>query len=65
MSIEGAGAQLSNLNYTVHDPYNGTIATGGDSLAQNLNVFYEVRKISQSLDDTLLIKLHSLVILRG
>lgn len=42
MSIEGTGAQLGNLNYTVHDPYNGTTPTGGDSLRQNLNVFYEV-----------------------
>lgn len=34
---------LDSLNYTVHDLYNGTVATGGDSLAGNLNVFYEVR----------------------
>ena len=42
MSLEGAGADLADLNYTVHVPYNGTIATGGDSLTQDLNVFYEV-----------------------
>ena len=33
---------LNSLNYTVLVPYNGSIATGGDSLADNLNVFYEV-----------------------
>ena len=42
MSIQGAGIELNNLNYTVHEPYNSTATTGGDSLAQNLNVFYEV-----------------------
>jgi len=47
MSPEGAGADLGNLNYTVQDPYNGTIASGGDSLLQNLNVFYQVRNGSQ------------------
>jgi len=43
MSVNGAGVDLGNLNYTVQDPYNGTIASGGDSLLQNLNVFYQVR----------------------
>ena len=33
---------LNALNYSVLIPYNGTIATGGDSLVDNLNVFYEV-----------------------
>lgn len=36
------GPDLSNLNYTVLIPYNGTVATGGDSLQDNLNVFYNV-----------------------
>ena len=35
-------ADLNNLNYTVQVPYNGTVPTGGDSLHENLNVFYEV-----------------------
>ena len=43
MSIQGAGVELGNLNYTVQDPYNGTGPTGGDSLVQDLNVFYQVR----------------------
>ena len=42
MSLEGAGADLADLNYTVLQPYNGTVPTGGDSLTQNLNVYYEV-----------------------
>ncbi len=36
-------ADLTALNYTILVPYNETIATGGDSLQQNLNVFYTVR----------------------
>lgn len=31
-----------DLNYAPHYDYNGTIPTGGDSLIQDLNVFYEV-----------------------
>ena len=39
----GVGSpDLSSLNYTVLVPYNGTIPTGGDSLNDNVNVFYEV-----------------------
>ena len=30
------------LNYTVLVPYNESIPTGGDSLANNLNIHYEV-----------------------
>lgn len=37
-----APVDLSELNHTTPIPYNGTIATGGNSLTQNLNVFYEV-----------------------
>ena len=36
-------ADLAALNYTILVPYNGSIATGGDSLNGNLNVFYTVR----------------------
>jgi hypothetical protein len=36
------GVDLGMLNYTEQVPYNGTIATGGDSLTQDLNVFYNV-----------------------
>lgn len=33
----------SDGDYVPLVPYNGTIATGGDSLTENLNVFYDVR----------------------
>ena len=36
-------ADLVSLNYTILVPYNGTEATGGDSLTSDLNVFYQVR----------------------
>lgn len=35
-------ADLTALNYTILVPYNGTIATGGNSLTDNLNIFYTV-----------------------
>ena len=41
-------ADLNALNYSVLIPYNGTIPTGGDSLADNLNVFYEVGSSPES-----------------
>ena len=36
------GLDLSKFNYTTLVPYNETIATGGDSLHQDLNVHYNV-----------------------
>lgn len=33
----------NQLNYTVQIPYNDSIATGGDSLNNNLNLYYTVR----------------------
>ena len=42
MAHESTSGDLSSLNYTILVPYNGTIATGGDSLTDNLNIFYEV-----------------------
>lgn len=36
------GVDLDTLNYIHKFPYNGTIATGGDSLNEDLNIFYEV-----------------------
>ena len=35
-------ADLTSLNYTILVPYNGSIPTGGDSLVDNLNIFYTV-----------------------
>ncbi|CAF9910572.1 MAG: ammonium transporter Amt1 [Heterodermia speciosa] len=57
MSLEGAGADLANLNYTVLQPYNGTVPTGGDSLAQNLNVYYESGDIAWLITATALVLL--------
>lgn len=37
-------ADLVGLNYTILVPYNGTEATGGDSLTSDLNIFYQVRR---------------------
>ena len=42
MSLILDGVDLDALNYTVKVPYNGTIMTGGDSLHDDLNVFYDV-----------------------
>ncbi len=33
---------LNDLNYTVLVPYNGTGPTGGNSLTDNLNIWYQV-----------------------
>lgn len=41
--MSGTGPGESDTNYVPLVPYNGTTATGGDSLKDNLNVFYEVR----------------------
>ena len=37
-----SGVDPSSLNYTPLVPYNGSIATGGDSMGNDLNVFYQV-----------------------
>ena len=36
------GIDLGALNYTEQVPYNGTVPTGGDSLTNDLNVYYDV-----------------------
>lgn len=36
------GVDLGALNYTEQVPYNGTIPTGGNSLTNDLNVYYDV-----------------------
>ena len=62
-----ASADLSALNYTVLAPYNGSTMTGGDSLAANLNVFYEVRihPAMRHHEDLLKLPSFSLVTLPG
>jgi ammonium transporter, Amt family len=48
---------LDALNYVPLQPYNGTIPTGGDSLTQNLNVWYESGDISWMITSTALVLL--------
>jgi Amt family ammonium transporter len=48
---------LNSLNYTVLIPYNGTIDTGGNSLEQDLNVFYNAGDISWMITSTALVLL--------
>lgn len=40
------GIDLDDLDYVVQVPYNGTGAMGGDSLTQDLNIWYEVSRPS-------------------
>src|ERR1700761_387550 len=51
----GTGSQ--GLNYVPLVPYNGTVATGGNSLHQDLNVFYESGDIAWVLASTALVLL--------
>jgi len=48
---------LSALNYTVLVPYNGTTDTGGNSLEQDLNVFYNAGDIGWVIASTALVLL--------
>ena len=41
--MSGTGPGSSDTNYVPLVSYNGTVATGGDSLHDNLNIYYEVR----------------------
>ncbi len=40
--MEVDGIDLDALDYVVKVPYNGTGPSGGDSLTENLNIWYEV-----------------------
>lgn len=46
-----------NTNHVPLFPYNGTTATGGDSLTENLNIFYESGDIAWILTSTALVLL--------
>jgi len=52
-----ASTPLNNPPYIPHEPYNGTSPTGGDSLTQDLNVFYESGDIAWMLTSTALVLL--------
>jgi Amt family ammonium transporter len=46
-----------NLDYVPLIPYNGTVATGGDSMTQDLNVFYNAGDIAWMITSTALVLL--------
>ncbi|KAL9121304.1 MAG: hypothetical protein Q9187_002138 [Circinaria calcarea] len=52
-----ASADLSALNYTVLVPYNSSSVTGGNSLTEDLNVFYESGDIAWIITATALVLL--------
>src|ERR1700761_5702908 len=54
---DSAGAGSQGLNYVPLIPYNGTVATGGNSLHQDLNVFYQSGDIAWVLASTALVLL--------
>ena len=45
--MSGTGPGESDTNYVPLVAYNGTTPTGGDSLKDNLNIYYEVRNQSK------------------
>ncbi|KAI0468580.1 ammonium transporter [Xylaria cf. heliscus] len=51
------GIDLDTLNYIPKFPYNGTISTGGDSLREDLNIFYESGDIGWMITATALVLL--------
>lgn len=59
MANAAGGQDLSPLNYTVLVPFdhNNLNANGGDSLTQDLNVYYESGDIAWMLMSTVLVLL--------
>ena len=45
--MSGTGPGEADTNYVPLVAYNGTSPTGGDSLKNNLNIYYEVRNDSK------------------
>jgi len=56
-SGEGSTSVLNNLPYVPYVPYNNTSPTGGDSLTENLNVYYQSGDIAWMLTSTALVLL--------
>ena len=52
-----ASANPGNLPYVPLVPYNGTASTGGDSLTENLNVYYQSGDIAWMITSTALVLL--------
>ncbi|KAB8289688.1 hypothetical protein EYC80_010600 [Monilinia laxa] len=57
MSLIVDGVDLDALNYTIHVPYNGTNAAGGNSLTDDLNIFYDAGDIAWMITSTALVLL--------
>jgi len=55
--MSSSDVDLNALNYTVLVPYNETIATGGDSLAGDLNIYYQSGDIAWMITATALVLL--------
>jgi ammonium transporter, Amt family len=57
MGSRGTSPGLDHLPYVPYIRYNGTIPTGGDSLTQDLNVFYQTGDIAWMITATALVLL--------
>ncbi|KAI1455671.1 ammonium transporter [Annulohypoxylon moriforme] len=51
------GVDLDALSYIIKVPYNGTGATGGDSLTEDLNIWYESGDVAWMITSTALVLL--------
>ncbi|KAI1096177.1 ammonium transporter [Rostrohypoxylon terebratum] len=51
------GVDLDALNYIIKYPYNGTGPTGGDSLTEDLNIWYESGDVAWMITSTALVLL--------
>ncbi|KAI2467759.1 ammonium transporter [Annulohypoxylon bovei var. microspora] len=51
------GVDLDALSYIIKYPYNGTGATGGDSLTEDLNIWYESGDVAWMITSTALVLL--------
>lgn len=50
-------ADIDQMDFVPLVPYNGTIPTGGDSLEDNLNLFYQSGDIAWMITSTALVLL--------
>jgi ammonium transporter, Amt family len=57
MGSRGTSPGLDHLPYVPYIRYNGTIPTGGDSLTQDLNIFYQTGDIAWMITATALVLL--------
>lgn len=55
--MSSSDVDLNALNYTILVPYNETIATGGDSLTGDLNIYYQSGDMAWMITATALVLL--------